>query len=330
MGLPPSPLVVAAYALQRHAMMRVVAILNGSAGTRSNDVDGVRKALALADVDADVRTVPGEHLAEAAREAAARGVEAVVAGGGDGTVSAIAGALAGSETRLGVLPLGTLNHFAKDNGIPLDLGGAASIIAAGSDMALDVGRVNGRVFVNNSSLGVYARALINRDVKRDHLGMGKWPAMALAVWKVFRRSPLLRVQLVTNGETQRLRTPLVFVGNNRYDLELFRVGTRTCLDEGVLSLYVATTASRWGMLKLGVRAALGRLEQSRDFETRCVAQVRIETRRKRVNVSLDGEIVSMDAPLEYEVWPGALRVFVPRERECVESTSASEAARVEP
>jgi diacylglycerol kinase family enzyme len=328
--LPPSPLVVAAYALQRHAMMKVVAILNDSAGTRSNEADGVRKALALAEVDVDVRIVPGQQMAEAAREAAARGVEAVVAGGGDGTVSAIAGALAGTQTRLGVLPFGTLNHFAKDNGIPLDLAGAAAIIEDGYETALDVGRVNGRVFVNNSSLGVYARALINRDVKRDHLGMGKWPAMALAVWKVFRRSPLLRVELMTDGETQRLRTPLVFVGNNRYDLELFRVGTRACLDEGVLSLYVAKTSSRWGMLKLGVRSALGRLEQSRDFETRCVTSVRIGTRRKRIHVALDGEVVAMDAPLEYEVWPGALRVFVPRVRERVTSRSASEAVRAGP
>jgi diacylglycerol kinase family enzyme len=309
-------------------MMRVVAILNDGAGTSANDVDGVRKALARAEIDADVRTVPGKHLAEAAREAVARGAETVVAGGGDGTVSAIAGALAGTETRLGVLPLGTLNHFAKDNGIPLDLPGAAAVIADGHESALDVGRVNGRVFVNNSSLGVYARALINRDVKRDQLGMGKWPAMALAVWKVFRRSPLLRVQLSTEGETQRLRTPLVFVGNNRYDLELFRVGTRTCLDEGVLSLYVAKTASRWGMLKLGVRAAVGRLEQSRDFETRCVSKVRIGTRRTRVHVSLDGEVVAMDAPLKYEVWPGALRVLAPRGRGCEKSSPASEAARV--
>jgi diacylglycerol kinase family enzyme len=328
--LPPSPLVVAAYALQRHAMMRVVAILNDCAGTRANDVDGVRKALALAEVDADVRTVPGKHLAEAAREAAARGVDAVVAGGGDGTVSAIAGALAGSETRLGVLPLGTLNHFAKDNGIPLDLAGAAGTIADGCEAALDVGRVNGRVFVNNSSLGVYARALTNRDVKRDQLGMSKWPAMAWAVWKVFRRSPLLRVELVTDGEMRRLRTPLVFVGNNRYDLELFRVGTRSCLDEGVLSLYIATTNSRWGMIKLGVRAALGRLEQSRDFETRCVTNVRIGTRRSRVHASIDGEIATLDAPLVYDVWPGALRVLAPRERAGVASTSTTEAARAGP
>lgn len=287
----------------------------------------VRDALARAEIDADVRTVAGGELADAAKDAAASPADAVVAGGGDGTISAVAGALAGSGKPLGILPLGTLNHFAKDNGIPLELADAVGTVAGGVETALDVGRVNGRVFVNNSSLGVYARALISRDVKRDQLGLSKWPAMAWAVWKVFRRSPLLRVQLATDEETRRLRTPLVFVGNNRYDLELFRVGTRTCLDEGVLSLYVATTASRWGMLKLGVRAALGRLEQSRDFDTRCVTSVRIETRRARVHVSLDGEVIPMDAPLEYDVWPGALRVLVPRERASAPSTVDHEAAQ---
>jgi diacylglycerol kinase family enzyme len=306
--------------------MRVLAILNDGAGTKPNDGDAIREALAAAGLDAEIAIVPGDQLASAAQDAVASGVDAVVAGGGDGTVSAVAGALAGSGVPLGVLPLGTLNHFAKDNGIPLDLAGAASVIADGCEAALDVARVNGRVFVNNSSLGVYARALINRDVKRDRLGMSKWAAMAWAVWKVFRRSPLLRVHMVTEGESLRLRTPLVFVGNNQYDLDLFRVGTRKCLDQGVLSLYIATTGSRWGMLKLGVRAALGRLEQSRDFETRCVSSVRIGTRRSRVHVSLDGEVIAMDAPLKYEIWPGALKVLVPRERECEAPRSVVEAA----
>ncbi len=292
--------------------MRVVVLLNDGAGTRETDPNGVRDALMAAGVEAELRVVPGDQLTTAAREAAASGIDAVVAGGGDGTISAVAGALAGGETPLGVLPLGTLNHFAKDIGVPLDLPGAASVIAAGHTRRLDLGRVNDRTFLNNSSLGIYARALVGRDVHRDQLGMSKWPAMILASWKVFRRSPLLRVELDAEGEHIMRRTPLVFVGNNRYDLELFRVGTRSCLDEGVLSFYVATTQSRWGMIKLGVRAALGRLEQSRDFETRCVESVRIGVKRSRVSVSLDGEIVSLEEPLHYSVWPGAIQVIVPR------------------
>jgi diacylglycerol kinase family enzyme len=153
--------------------------------------------------------------------------------------------------------------------------------------------------------------LIERDVRRERHGMGKWPAMLLAALKVFRRSPLLRVRLADEERATTRKTPLVFVGNNRYELDLFRVGTRTCLDAGVLSLYVATTTTRWGMLKLGLRAALGRLEQSRDFESRCVERVHIGARRSRVHVAIDGELTVLATPLEYSIWPGALRVIVP-------------------
>jgi diacylglycerol kinase family enzyme len=291
--------------------MQIEVLLNEGAGAVTAELAKIQSAFSDANLAATVRRVEGSDLRQAAQAARARGVDAVIAAGGDGTVSAVASALAGGQTPLGVLPLGTLNHFAKDIGIPLDLAGSVGVIAEGRISALDVGRVNDRVFVNNSSLGVYARALIDRDVRRDRWGLSKWPAMLLASWRVFRRSPMMRVRLATGDETVVRKTPLVFVGNNAYDLELFRVGSRKCLDDGVLSLYVATTTSRWGMVKLGVRAALGGLEQSRDFETNCVAAVSIDSRRSRVHVAVDGEIVRLDTPLDYSVWPGALRVFVP-------------------
>src|SRR5689334_18968110 len=110
--------------------MRVAALLNAAAGTVAVPAALVREALTAAGLDAEVRAVPGERLAEAARAAADSGVDAVVAGGGDGTVSAVAGALADRGTPLGVLPLGTLNHFARDLAIPLNLSAAARLIAA--------------------------------------------------------------------------------------------------------------------------------------------------------------------------------------------------------
>jgi diacylglycerol kinase family enzyme len=291
--------------------MNVIVLLNGGAGTGPTGVDGVREALRAARIEGDVHCVHGADLHAAAKAAAAQGVDAVVAGGGDGTVSAVAGALAGGETPLGVLPLGTLNHFAKDCGIPLDLEEAALVLAAGHVRRLDLGRVNDRVFINNASLGVYAKALMGRDARRELGGTSKWPAMLLAAWKVFRRSPLLRVRLEAHGEKVWRKTPLVFVGNNTYELEILRVGKRARLDDGVLSLYVATATSRWGMLKLGLRAAGGRLAQSRDFETRSVTSVTVETRRAATHVAVDGEIVAMRTPLEFSVWPEAIPVMAP-------------------
>jgi YegS/Rv2252/BmrU family lipid kinase len=294
--------------------MNVVVLLNersGSCATRESHrlVDDVREAFRAAGVAADVRCVAGENLATEARAAAAAGADAVVAGGGDGTISAVAAALAGGATPLGVFPLGTLNHFAKDLGIPADLAAAARIIAAGQARQVDLGRVNDRPFINNSSLGVYSRAVIEREQTRHRLGLSKWAAMLWAALKTLWIAPMMHVRLEVAGETIRLKTPLVFVGNNRYRLELPQVGARDRLDEGVLSLYVATADSRWRMLKLLARAAAGKLRASRDLKAMYAADVWIETRRSRPHVALDGEIQRLPGPLHYEIWPGALHVL---------------------
>jgi diacylglycerol kinase family enzyme len=299
--------------------MQVEVLLNDGAGTADAGGDAVHSAFAAAGVEARVRVVTGEELVAAARQAAQRGVDAVVAGGGDGTVSAVAGALAGGATPLGVLPLGTLNHFAKDVGLPLDLPEAARVIAAGRVVAMDVARVNDRVFINNSSVGVYARALVDRDARRERVGLSKWPAMFLAMWKIFRLSPMVRVTIATPEGAVVRKTPLVFIGNNCYSLDLFRVGSRECLSDGILSLYVANTSSRWGMLKLGVRAALGRLAQARDFEMTSVEAVEINSRRSTMHVAIDGEVMRMTTPLRYSISPGALNVLAPNTKDTVRS-----------
>jgi diacylglycerol kinase family enzyme len=297
--------------------MRVIALVNRHAGaieaaSKEPTPDAIAAALITAGLDAEVRAVRGSQLADEARAAASQGADVVIAAGGDGTVSAVAGALAGGQTPMGVLPVGTLNHFAKDLGLPLDLAHAAQTIASGSVQRVDVGRVGDRVFINNSSLGVYARALIDRDARRDMHGLSKWPAMALAVLKVFKRRPLSRIWLNVDGEELFRKTPLVFIGNNRYELELLRVGKRTTLTGGELSLYIANTSSRWGMLKLALRGALGRLRQSRDFEYLTASQVRIEApSRRRLRVALDGEVAPLEPPLHYRIWPQALPVIVP-------------------
>jgi YegS/Rv2252/BmrU family lipid kinase len=296
--------------------MKAIALLNRDSGTcaansTSSPEQQVADALAAAGVDAEVRCVAGDQLDDEAKAAAAAGVDAVIAGGGDGTISTVAAALTGSETPLGVLPMGTLNHFAKDLGIPLDLAAAANVIAANNPRPIDLARVNDKVFINNSSLGVYARALVERDATRSRLRLSKWPAMTLAALKTFRRAPMIHVRLDAEGTVVKLKTPLIFVGNNRYRLDLLNVGARDRLDEGVLSLYVARAQSRWGMLKLLLNGALGRLQQDRDFETLYPREVWMETRRSRLHVAADGEVMRMNAPLHYKIMPQALRVLLP-------------------
>jgi YegS/Rv2252/BmrU family lipid kinase len=297
--------------------MKAVVILNERSGACLQDGDApksvevLRDAFARESIDAEVRCLSANEIAAAVRAAIAAGVDVVVAAGGDGTINLAASVLVGQDVPLGVLPMGTLNHFAKDLGLPLELGDAVKVIATGRVVAVDLGEVNRREFLNNSSLGVYARAVIERDHTQSRLGMRKWPAMALAALKTFRLAPMLHVRLEVNGETRRFKTPLVFIGNNRYRLELPQVGSRDRLDEGVLSVYVATAHTRWGMLKLLFRAAFGRLRDSRDLEAMYATEVWIETRHRRLHVAIDGEVVRMHPPLHYRVRPGALRVVVP-------------------
>lgn len=297
--------------------MKAIVLLNSGAGAFVAEhgepgVEAIAKALSAAGIDAEIRIVPGEHLAAGAKAAAASPVDVVIAGGGDGTINTVAGALAGTQMPLGILPLGTLNHFARDLGIPFDLKGAARVIAAQNIHRVDLGEVNGRIFINNSSLGIYARAVLERENFRNRHRLRKWTAMCMAVLKVFRRFPMVQVRIVSDTETILRTTPLVFVGNNRYQLDLLNVGRRARLDGGEMSLYLVNAQNRWGLLMVTLRALCGRLNQSRDFETFSLSSFSIASRRSRLHVAYDGEVMKAKPPLLYRIAPGALRVCLPR------------------
>lgn len=296
--------------------MKAIVLLNSGAGTwllqQGQRLDQlVRAKLTSLGVEADVRSIAGSRLIDEAQAAIKSDIDVLVVGGGDGTLSTIAGILAGTRIPLGILPLGTLNHFAKDLCIPLDLQRACEVIGACNIAAIDVGEVNGHVFINNSSLGLYPRMVRDRDAEQRRTGKGKWAAMLWAMMKTFRRFPLLTVRLTTDTHTAVRKSPLVFVGNNCYQLDLFNIGSRACLNRGELSLYVANAQTRWGIIKLTFRAMLGWLQQSRDFDTYCLSNCLIETRRGKLHVALDGEVIQLQPPLKYRVRPASLRVCVP-------------------
>lgn len=253
----------------------------------------------------------GSELGERISARILRHPKMIVVGGGDGTLNAAATLLAGSGIALGILPLGTLNHFAKDLGVPLEIEKAVATIAAGHCEQVDIGAVNDKIFLNNSSLGIYPSLVKKRDLQQQWLGRGKWPAFALASLAVLRRYPFVEVLLEVDGKSLARRTPFVFVGNNRYVMEGLRIGERARLDQGELSLHVANRTGRLGMVRLALRALFGRLNQAADFDTIYARQIEVKTRRARAHVSTDGEIHVMETPLRYRVVPGALKVLVP-------------------
>ena len=293
-------------------------IINATAGAGSGDGDAgraVAEAFAACGVRARVSVARGGgEVTELARRALSNGARAVVAGGGDGTVGSVAGALAGTGRPLGVLPLGTLNHFAKDLRIPLGLAEAARNVCEGREVSVDVGEVNGQIFVNNSSLGLYPRIVRRREKLQEREGSGKWSAFVRASLAVLRRYPFLRVRLDADGRQIARKTPFVFVGNNEYQMESLQIGGRDCLDAGRLSLYVAHRTGRLGLLRLALSALFGRLRQAEDFDSLCAQEIWVETRRpRRLHVATDGEVTVMTTPLHYRVLPGALKVIVPKE-----------------
>jgi diacylglycerol kinase family enzyme len=251
---------------------------------------------------------------DAAREAEAQRPDVVVAAGGDGTVGAVAGALAGTDTPMGVLPMGTLNHFARDAGIPADLQEAARVIASAAPRVIDVAEVNGRVFVNNSSIGAYPRAVQERQRRlamRPRARSFRRLAMVQAAWVVLLQLPTQHVLLSIDGRPVERRTPFVLVGNNEYATGLGDLGHRASLSAGCLNIVHMRRPGRRAILGLAARAVVGRLDASRDFETRMAKEVTVQLARRLVRVALDGEVVRLSPPLHYRVRPGALRILAP-------------------
>ena len=207
-------------------------------------------------------------LAEAALKSAKAGeIDAIVVGGGDGSIRTVAGVLAGSEVPLGILPLGTLNHFAKDLGIPLNLGEAAEVIAKGAQRAVDLAEVNGETFINNSSIGIYPYMVLDRERRRAHHKLAKWMAMVPALFRAARHFPRRRLALSAEGWTRPYRTPCLLIGNNEYGMEFPTLGRRHHLDQGKLSVYVVKQRRPWGLFWMIWRMAFGKVSQARDVES---------------------------------------------------------------
>jgi diacylglycerol kinase family enzyme len=252
----------------------------------------------------------GFEIIELAERIAKSDTGIIVAAGGDGTISAVAGEVIKAGKTLGVLPLGTLNNFSKDLQIPQEITEAVRVIAAGHVKIIDAGEVNGRIFINNSSIGLYPHIVRHRE-KQQRLGHGKWRSAFWAAFTILRRSPFFAVRLETEKGRRVVKTPFVFVGNNEYEMDFFNIGRRARLDDGKLSVYFLHRSGRKGLFLLALRTLFGRLRQTKDFEEINTESITIETRKKRILVAFDGEVEKLETPLRYKIHPKALRVIVP-------------------
>jgi diacylglycerol kinase family enzyme len=285
----------------------------GGAAAADGAIDQkVRSALAAAGIGANVELIDGGECEVRARAIAERGDPLLIVGGGDGTIAAAAAALAGTETALGILPLGTLNHFARDLGLPFELEEAAQVIAAGRERHVDLGEMSGRVFINNSAIGLYPLMVIDRDHQRHRLGRSKWLAMLVASVRTLARFNHRRLTLTVNDEqTGRIDTPLLFVGNNDYRIDLGAPGRRESLEGGELCVMVLRHKTRRGLIAASIRALLGRARSDDMVRIEGVQRLRVGSSWPLLAVSLDGEVVRVEPPLDYSIRSRALKVIAP-------------------
>lgn len=299
---------MASYPAERSA--GPICILNGASSRLEAAREHLVRISAEFGVEPRIVIARGADLPLSAARALGENSRLVVAGGGDGTINAVAGALAGRDTALGVLPIGTLNHFARDVGIPLNLEAAVRTLFTGQVKKVDVGEVNGRVFVNNSGIGLYPRIVRVRE-EAQRRGHVKWVAFLLAVGSVMRRYSLVSVRLRSEETHAAARgTPFVFVGNNRYEIAGLEIGTRSTLNSGRLWACVAPKTGRRNLMRMALRAFLGHVADH-ELDAFEAEEFFVETATRSVNVSTDGEVTIMDAPLHYRIRPGALGVVAP-------------------
>ena len=292
----------------------IAVLLNPTAGgSKTSDLPRNLDAL-FAAAGAAAKVVVLESPASTAgavRRVLDSGATVVAAGGGDGTVSTVAGALLDAGVPLGVLPLGTLNHFAKDLGLPVDLEQAVAVIANGRRVRVDVGEVNGRAFINNSSIGIYPDIVVEREALRAR-GDRKWMAFAIATGRVLHRFPGVVVRVSTGRTAETFRTPFLFVANNEYQVDGISLGRRTRLDQGRLYAYVAPRQHARDLPKLAVSAILGRATRKPSLRAFAASELEVDTPGRRVlRVALDGEVTHMPTPLRFRVRHGILDVIAP-------------------
>jgi diacylglycerol kinase family enzyme len=295
-------------------MAKVPVLINGAGGAASADphiAQKVADAFAGAGIDAEVELIAGGECQVRCRALSERGDPLVVVGGGDGTISAAASALVGTETALGILPLGTLNHFARDLGVPTAVNEAAALIASGKARQVDVAEMNGRVFVNNSAIGLYPLLVVDREIQRVRLGRPKAVAMAIASVRTLVRFSRQRLALTVNDQQGQVDTPLLFVGNNDYRIDLPAAGTRDSLEDGQLFVVAMRTTTRFGFIAAGVRALLNRSRAEDMARIEGVERLRVSSRKSHLAVSLDGEVLRAAPPLDYAIRKRALKVIAP-------------------
>ncbi|HEX7636217.1 MAG TPA: diacylglycerol kinase family protein [Noviherbaspirillum sp.] len=253
-----------------------------------------------------------------AQQAAATRPGILVAAGGDGTLNAVASAAHARGLPFAVIPLGTFNYFARNLDIPLDSASAARVIIEGRVRRVPIGQVNGRLFLNNASIGLYRRLIEHRELHKKRFGRNRVVALLSGLATLLREHRVYLLHLEIDGQSLTLSSLMVFFGRNALQMEHLGLDEALCVARGELAVLALREVDRLELLGLALRGALARLETAQNLRQYCALKVQVDWldgRDRRIRVAVDGELVECTLPLVIETVPDALQVIVPRQPE---------------
>jgi len=294
------------------APARGIVVMNRASGrNRSREESARIEALIRERTDLDLHVLDPDDMARAVEKAVADGQGMVVAAGGDGTISLVCGFLAGTSTKLGVLPLGTFNFFARSLGIPEDVESAIDVLTQGRDRPITLGRINDRIFINNASLGAYAAVLEARESIYDRWGRSRVAAYWSVIVAMLTLYRSLKLTVTVDGERHRVRSPMAFFAVRPYQLREYGLAGHEEIEAGKLALYLAPDDNRavllWRTLKILLRA----VEPGADYRLFTGHEIVVETTSSHHTVAHDGERDVMKSPYRVSTLPDAVTVVVP-------------------
>jgi len=310
----------------------VCVIFNPSSGKKKNDA---RRPELLRLIEDDPRVAlcqldRPQDLEREVKRASAEGFSTVIAAGGDGTISGVAGALVGNGARLGIVPMGTFNFLARSLDIPEGPAEAMAVALDGADAPLDVGEVNGRIFLNNASLGAYAAVLDVREGVYKRWGRSRIAAywsVVLAMLTLYRP---LSMRITIDGTEVMVKSPMAFIASSAYQLEQYDFEGTDAIRDGKLALFVAPDTGRLALLWKAVKILFGGVRRGADYRLFTGREIVIETRRARSLVARDGERERMAGPYRFRLLRDAVTVKVPHGQEALDTAAADSPAPVPP
>lgn len=289
------------------SIKKILLVHNKKSGARTVTAEALLAEFAKHHIACEVVSPDG---LDSRRLAASAQYDAVVAAGGDGTVSAAANALFRyrPDIPLGVVAVGTFNHFAKDAQLPLAVKDAVEAIAAGQVIDIDIASINGRAFVNNSSLGLYANIVKRRETYQRHIG--KYPALAFAFFLTLLRMKRYQAEVIADNVRIVGKISFLFVGNNMYHNHRGVFEGRKSLGEHVLCVYILKTVRLQRLIKTAWHAMRGTIGRAGSFDISSARELEIRLKPRKIAVAFDGEVMHMRTPLHYAMHANGLKLLV--------------------